>query len=230
MTPALRKLNLTAHITSSVGWLGAVVSFLALSIAGLASRDAETVRGAYLAMKLIGEFIIVPLSIAALLTGLVQSLGTHWGLFRHYWVVVKLTMSIGATALLLLHQFTAVAGAARRVSAAAAGAFPEVGRLGIQLVGDAGGAVLVLLVTTILGIYKPWGRTPYGRRKQQQERHETREGTPASSPAAFSVADREPTGDGLPLGFKIFLAVVGVIVAAFVVLHLAGGGLGSHGR
>lgn len=39
MTPALRKLNLTAHITSSVGWLGAVASFLALSIAGLTSTN-----------------------------------------------------------------------------------------------------------------------------------------------------------------------------------------------
>src|SRR5712691_5373000 len=108
MTPALRKLSFTAHVTSSVGWLGAVASFLVLSIAGLTSQDAETVRGAYLAMNLLGQFIIVPLSLAALLTGLVQSLGTHWGLFRHYWVLVKLTLTIGATLLLLLHQFTAV--------------------------------------------------------------------------------------------------------------------------
>ena len=168
MTPALRRLSFTAHVTSSVGWLGAVASFLVLSIAGLTSQDAETVRGAYLAMNLLGQFIIVPLSLAALLTGLVQSLGTHWGLFRHYWVLVKLTLTIGATLLLLLHQFTAVAGAARRVSAAAPGTFPEVGRLGTQLVSDAGLAVLVLLVTATLSVYKPWGSTRYGRRKQQE--------------------------------------------------------------
>ena len=41
-------------------------------------------RGAYLAMDLIGWFVIVPLSLASLLTGLVQALGTTWGLFRHY--------------------------------------------------------------------------------------------------------------------------------------------------
>jgi hypothetical protein len=110
MTRALQKVNLTAHVTCSVGWLGAVASFLVLSIAGLTSQSTEIVRGAYLAMNLIGQFIIVPLSLAALLTGLVQSLGSHWGLFRHYWVVVKFTLTIGATLLLLLHQFTAVAG------------------------------------------------------------------------------------------------------------------------
>jgi hypothetical protein len=228
MTPALHKLNLTAHVAFSVGWLGAVASFLALSIVGLTSKDAEVVRGAYVAMNLIGQFIIVPLSLAALLTGLVQSLGTQWGLFRHYWVLVKFTLTIGATILLLLHQFTAVAGAARRVSEAAAGTVPEVGRLGAQLVGDAGLAVLVLLVNTTLSVYKPWGRTRYGRRKQQQE--QTLGGAPISTPAALSYTENKAAAPGLPLGFKIFLAVVGVIAAVFVVVHLTGGGLGSHGH
>jgi hypothetical protein len=223
-------LNLTAHVTTSVGWLGAVTAFLVLSIAGLTSQDAEIVRGSYLAMNLIGQSAIIPLSLAALLTGLVQSLGTHWGLFRHYWVLVKFTLAIGATILLLLHQFTAVAGAARRVSGTASGTLPEVGRLGTQLVADASLAVLVLLVTTTLSIYKPWGRTRYGQRKQQQERRETPRGTFISTPPIITDSERETTGKTLPSGLKIFLAVVGVIVAIFVVLHLAGGGLGSYGH
>ena len=80
MTPRLRKFVLTAHVTCSVGWFGAVASFLVLSIAGLTSQDAEVVRGAYLAMNLIGLFIIVPMSLAALATGLVQALGQPMGL------------------------------------------------------------------------------------------------------------------------------------------------------
>ena len=130
MTPALRKLNLTAHVTCSVGWLGAVAGFLALSIAALVSRDAELVRGAYVAMNLLGSSVIVPLSLAAVLTGVVQSLGTHWGLFRHYWVLVKFVLTVAATILLLLHQFTAVATAARRVSEGAAGTLPTSARWG----------------------------------------------------------------------------------------------------
>lgn len=116
MTPRLRKLGLTAHIIFSVGWLGAVAGFLVLSIAGLTSQDAEVVRSAYLVMNLIGWFIIVPMSLAALATGLVQALGTEWGLLRHYWVLVKFLLTILATIALLLHQFTAVTGTARRVS------------------------------------------------------------------------------------------------------------------
>jgi hypothetical protein len=84
MTPGLRKFALTAHVTSSAGWLGAVTAFLALAVAGLTSQDAQLVRAAYLAMELTGWFVIVPFGIATLVTGLVQAVGTPWGLFRHY--------------------------------------------------------------------------------------------------------------------------------------------------
>ena len=247
MTPRLRKFALTAHVTFSVGWLGAVAGFLVLSIAGLTSHDAEVVRGAYLAMNLLGLFVIVPMSLVALATGLVQALGTDWGLLRHYWVLVKLLLTIFATGALLLHQFTAVATAARRVSGAAPGTLPEVGRLGTQLVGDAGFALLVLLVITTLSVFKPWGRTRYGLRKQRERREsatvmnfspnmtaehgeftQTLGETPISIQSPRPDADNERPLDGLPTGLKIFLAVVGVMVVGFVALYLTGHGLHGH--
>src|SRR5229473_2107668 len=112
MTPSLRKLVLTAHITFSVSWIGAVAAFLVLSIAGLTSQDAEVVRGAYVSMNLICLYIIVPLSLTALATGLIQSLGTKWGLFQHYWVLIKFLLTILSITVLLMHQFTAMAEAA----------------------------------------------------------------------------------------------------------------------
>jgi hypothetical protein len=106
MTPSLRKFALTTHVTSSVGWFGAVVAYLALAAAALISQDALTARAAWIAMELIGWFAIVPLSVASLLTGLVQSLGTPWGVFRHYWVLFKLLLTVFATIILLLHMPT----------------------------------------------------------------------------------------------------------------------------
>ncbi|MGH7931483.1 MAG: hypothetical protein ACREQV_27260, partial [Candidatus Binatia bacterium] len=76
-------------------------AYLALAIAGLISRDAPVVRAAYLSLELIGWFVIVPFSLAALLIGLVQSLGTQWGLFRHYWILVKFLLTAAATMVLL---------------------------------------------------------------------------------------------------------------------------------
>lgn len=104
MSPVWRKFALTTHVTTSVGWFGAVASFLVLALAGLNSGNAVTVRSAYVAMELTGWFIIVPLCFVSLPTGLVMSLGTPWGLFRHYWVVAKLTISVIATILLLVHM------------------------------------------------------------------------------------------------------------------------------
>lgn len=221
MAPRLRKLVLAAHISLSVGWLGAVVSFFALSIAGLTSDDAELVRSAYLAMNLIGSFIIVPMSLAALATGLVQALGSPWGLLRHYWVLVKFTLAIFAGTALLMHQFTAVAQAARLVSGIASGTArsEDLVQVGTQLVAASGFAMLVLLTATTLAVYKPWGLTRYGRRILRERRK------------APQQANDQMTGDapGLPWGLKIFLAVIGALVAVFVALHLAGRGLGTHG-
>ena len=83
MGVGLRKLTLTVHVGSSVGLLGAVTAFFALSIAGLTSADVQVVRSSYLAMDLIARLVILPLAFASLFIGSVESLGTQWGLVRH---------------------------------------------------------------------------------------------------------------------------------------------------
>jgi hypothetical protein len=162
MAPNLRKLVLTSHVASSVGWLGAVASFLALAVAGLTSRDAQVVRAAYLAMEMTAWFVIVPLSFASPLTGIIQSLGTTWGLFRHYWVLIKFLITIPCTLVLLLH--IQPIGRLGRVAAETVLSSGDLTRLRIQLVADAGAALLVLLVATTLSVYKPQGMTRYGAR------------------------------------------------------------------
>jgi ABC-type nitrate/sulfonate/bicarbonate transport system permease component len=84
MTSRLRKLALTTHITSSVGWLGAVAVFLALAVAGLTSQDAQMARAAYVTMELTTWFVIVPFAFASLLSGLVVSMGTSWGFMWNF--------------------------------------------------------------------------------------------------------------------------------------------------
>ena len=125
--------------------------------------------GAYLAMELTGWFVIVPLSLASLLTGVVLSLGTTWGLFRHYWVLAKIVVTMPAIALLLLHRqpINRVA----RVAAETTLTRADLGGLRIQLVAYAAAALVVLLVATVLSMYKPRGWTRYGWRKQREQRN-----------------------------------------------------------
>ena len=168
LTPPLRKLVLTAHITLAVGWLGSVAGFLALAVSGLTSPDAQTARAAYLAMALIARYVIVPLSFAPLLTGPLLSLGTPWGLFRHYWILAKLVITVLCTAILLLHMQPINALAAAAATGAMAGA--ELSRMQVQMVVASAAALLALLTATALGVYKPRGMTAYGWRKQYEGR------------------------------------------------------------
>lgn len=103
LSPPARRLMLTTHVLVSVGWFGAVIAFLAVAVAGLSSADDRTVEGAYLAGAVMTWWVIVPLGLASLGTGLIQSWGTPWGLFKHYWVVAKLLLTVLATGVLLLH-------------------------------------------------------------------------------------------------------------------------------
>lgn len=152
MTPRLRKLVLTAHVISSVGWLGAVAVFLALGIVGLSSQDAQVVRAVYLAMESAGWSVLVPSSFASLLTGLVQSLGTKWGLLRHYWVLMKLVINLVATIVLLMYMQTL--GYLAGVAAATTASSGDLGGLrSSSPVLHSGVGLLLLLVAAALSVY-----------------------------------------------------------------------------
>jgi hypothetical protein len=168
MTPNFRKFALTAHVTFSVGWLGSVVTYLALVVIALTNTDIKTIHAFIIAMESIGWYVIVPLAFASLLTGLVMSLGTPWGLFRHYWILFKLLLTTVATIVLLVNMpnVSFLAGVVTETDKA------YIGGLQGQLL-HSGGGLLVLLLTTILSVYKPRGLTRYGHRKQHQQRGES---------------------------------------------------------
>jgi hypothetical protein len=126
-------------------------------------------RASWAAMGIVVSWAIVPLALAALFTGLVMSLGTKWGLFRHWWVLISLVLTIVAIVVLVSES-----GVVTQVAAIAADpattdrdllAFPP------TLLHSIGG-LAVLLVVQVLNVYKPQGLTPYGWRKQQAERRQ----------------------------------------------------------
>jgi hypothetical protein len=159
VTPALRKFTLTVHVASSVGWLGAVVAYLVLAVVGLKAHEPAMLRGTYTAMDTLGWLVIVPFSLAALLSGLIQSLSTEWGLIRYFWVLAKLALTVIATIILLRYMSTT----GRALNTLSDPGSPTAGMLSLRsrAVLHATGGLLVLLTTTTLSVYKPWGRTPW---------------------------------------------------------------------
>lgn len=209
MTSSIRKFALTTHVTSSVGWMGAVACFLALSIAGLTSAQSQTVQSAYLAMNLICWFVIVPLSLASPLSGVIQAVGTPWGLFKHYWVLVKLLVTIPCSAILLLHMVPTSELAAAAAQGNLVG--DALHDLRVQLVADSAVAFVVLMLTVVLAVYKPRGLTESGA---------ITAGKRAAGEAAPHV---------LP-AWVIWLRRAAIVLAlGFLAAHLAGKGVGGHG-
>ena len=175
----LRKLGLLAHITTSVGWLGAVFGFLALAIAATTGSDVETVRAAYLGMDWTLRYAIVPLAVTSVIIAVVQSLVSPWGLVRYWWVVVKLVLTIAAT--LVLVQYTQTM--THLVEAAARPSTANVLRgLALSPVLHASAGALVLLAANVLSVYKPRGLTPYGWRWEDDQRRTQLEGRTKPTP------------------------------------------------
>jgi hypothetical protein len=200
MTQGVRKFALTGHIATSVGWLGAVAAFLTLSLYGLYSPEAQVRTSVYVAMGIVTWAAIVPLSAMSVVTGVVQSWITPWGLFRHYWVVAKLAISAVASILLVLHTQPIDAASSAALSASVNAL--DV-RLQVRLVADAAAAAVALTVATALSVYKPAGLTSYGVRMTAVEAD------------TISAASRR---------WKYVLGLVLLaLLLAIVVRHLAGG-------
>ncbi|CAN5796133.1 hypothetical protein BH18ACT17_BH18ACT17_06150 [soil metagenome] len=167
MSPALRKCALAAHLTLSVGWIGAVVAYTALDISTATSRDAQVLRAAYLGMESIVRTVIVPFALASLVTGVVMSLGTGWGLFRHYWVSISFVLTATATVVLLVE--TQLVGSLAATASDPTTSAEDLRALPSTLVHSVGG-IVTLLVILVLNVVKPRGMTRYGWRKQMDRR------------------------------------------------------------
>ena len=176
MPPFVRKLTLTVHLVTSVGWMGAVLAYLALGVMAATGDDPARLRAAWTAMEVTGWWACVPLALGSLVSGVVISLGTPWGLFRHYWVLISLALTAIATLVLVLHM----PGVSHHAALAARADLPTLRTFGSDLFHPSVG-FLVLLAVTVLNVFKPRGLTPYGWRKLQEERSLSGHQAPAPS-------------------------------------------------
>jgi hypothetical protein len=210
----LRRFTFATHVISSVGWLGAALVFIALAAIGLSSQDERTVRGAYLVMAPAAWFVLIPLAHASLFSGIALSLGTPWGLIRHYWITIKLVITLFSTVILLIYM-----GTFRQMAGVASDPVVELAlvRNPSPLVHSIL-AVVLLIAAIVLAIYKPFGMTPYGTRMLTR--------LPSQGPATAldrAVMTRRTRRWEYMLWFAA-LTILGLIIVS----HLLGSG--SHGH
>jgi hypothetical protein len=145
MKPKARKTWLLLHVITSVGWLGVTIGMLVLA---LAAFDAPQL---YPAMELLGDLVVLPLALGALVTGVVLSLGTKWGLVRHRWVLVKFVLTVIAVIATTFSLRSGLHEAADGVVAA-----------GGDVLVAACVSLALYTFNAVLSVFKPWGRTRWG--------------------------------------------------------------------
>lgn len=160
---SVRRAALAVHVISSVGWIGAAAAYLVLGITAARSDNPLTIRGAWIGMELLGWQAVLPLGCLALLTGLVMSVGTPWGLVQHYWVLIALVLTTLALTVLIFHMPAVTAGAAQ--------ARTLDDRAVTELSGDVlhpALGLVVLIMVAVLNIFKPRGMTRYGQKRARE--------------------------------------------------------------
>ncbi|MFE1170926.1 DUF2269 domain-containing protein [Streptomyces sp. NPDC058773] len=165
----VRRAVLVLHVAVSVSWLGLTLGLLALGITGYRTGSPGTAAVAYLAMKIFGDWLVLPLAFASLVSGLVLSLGTAWGLARHRWVVVKFWLTLVTV---LLSVFSLRPGINHLAAEAAAGTPAH----DVSLVVAPSVATATYLFLTAISVLKPWGPTARGSRLRATQSAEARAG------------------------------------------------------
>ncbi|GHG91552.1 DUF2269 domain-containing protein [Streptomyces lanatus] len=153
-----RRAALVVHVIASAGWLGLTLGLLALAITAATTGSAVTVEASVRAMKLFADWLLLPLAFLTLVSGLVLSLGTQWGLARHRWVYIKFWLTLATTT---ATTFALRPGLDTTVAAVAAGE-PLPDATGLMM-----GPIVSLsayLFMTVISVLKPWGLTRRGRR------------------------------------------------------------------
>jgi hypothetical protein len=173
LPPRAYKLWSTVHLVVAAGWLGVTAAKLLLGLAAVLTGAPPRAQSLYLAMDAI-DIAFPPLAIGTLVSGVVLSLGTKWGLLRHYWVATKLVLAVAVIVTAVQLEDRYVRSAVPSLEWRADGTFvdAEPWSAGLLLALPAV-HLLMLVAATALSVYKPWGRT-----------RRTKPAAPAEEPAS----------------------------------------------
>jgi hypothetical protein len=155
MRPRMRKGVLVAHIVAAGAWIGLDVMLGVLIFTPLLTSDLAVAALCYQVLPLLLWPILLS-GLTCLVTGVVLGAGTHHGLLRYWWVLVKLVLNVVLTllVLVLLRPGLDEAAAVGRQLATAAAVSADLSNLVFPPI--VSGTSLV--VATVLAVYKPWGR------------------------------------------------------------------------
>lgn len=93
ITSKSQKYLKVIHLCFVSAWIGGAFSLTLLNFF-LKSNDGKIIHGINLARQFIDYFIIIPGALGCLFTGIAYSVLTHWGWFKHNWLIGKWAITI----------------------------------------------------------------------------------------------------------------------------------------
>jgi hypothetical protein len=164
VSPSMYKFLLASHIVVSVGWLGTAYAKFILELAAITTSAPDISKTIYSTMKYLSIAFPI-LAIPTIITGILLSLCTKWGLIKYYWVVAKLVLAVGVivTAISLDGRLID-----QSISALSSQSMDKgiVSAPTILLISLTVAHLIMLVAATFITVYKPWGKTWFGRRKK----------------------------------------------------------------
>jgi hypothetical protein len=160
-----KSLLLSLHIAASVGVFGADLVLLALGAASVGGADPLTI---YPAARLVGAWVVAPLAILTLATGISLALVGRWRLFDHWWVTIKLAIALALTVAVLFVLVPSLAATAALVGGGVSEPLSTARRLPLLLA--PAGASTLLAIALLLAVFKPGWRIRAGARRVLGER------------------------------------------------------------
>lgn len=160
-----RRATLAVHVVAAAGWLGLTLGLLALAVTAITTDSATVIEASVRSMKVFADWLIVPLALATLLSGLVLSLGTPWGLARHRWVCTKFWLTLATTIASTFALRPGVTDAAEAVTSGT-GVINSTDLVAGPIV-----SLSAYVFMTVVSVLKPWGLTKRGRKQRAGSRN-----------------------------------------------------------
>ncbi|MDV3222352.1 hypothetical protein [Intrasporangium sp.] len=161
-----RKAVLVTHVVSAGAWIGIDVIVAVLVLVGWFGGDVQ-VRS--LAYRALATFVVWPMlasGLLALVSGVVLGLGTKWGLVRYWWVAVKLALNLVLCTLILVVLEPGM-GAVGTYGQELLDGAPDPAAVSTLFFPPAV-SLTTLTLATVLAVFKPWGRTGWGRARRER--------------------------------------------------------------
>lgn len=153
------------HLFFICAWLGAGLSVLVLGLIQGNFTNGDEIYAVNAASTFIDEYLIIPSAVATLVTGIVYSIFTRWGFFKHKWITFKYIVVVAQILFgaLFLGSWSNTVTEIVDIERGAA-LQNSVYLHSSEMLLYWGAAQMTLLVVVIfISIYKPWGK-----RKEKQ--------------------------------------------------------------